>query len=620
MKKLYLAILPLALGVSEAFGQGFRADNGVHVVMSGAVNIHVSGAQGNISLNSGATLDARNNVLLTGNWTNNAVFNSNDGTVLFIGTSPQSAGGTSLSVFNNLTLDNSAGLTLTSPAHMKRHLLLVNGNMASNGNLTLLSMPSMTAMVTNIGTSVVTGDATVQRHVTPYGPRPVGLGYTYFSNPTNGGTVSTGFGDDMPLVFNPAYKFNCWLYPAPFSSAPFPNFYFYNESLVNTGTDPACNGESLDKFETGWASAAASTNLGIMTGYCVNIAGNTTVDITGVLNNGTLNKTLTRSSAAANAGWNLIGNPYPSPINWDLAYNMNSSLVAAQMMRRVATGTYSGTWAYYVANVPGSGTNGATNEIAGMQGFFVRALTNGNFQLNNTVRPVSYQDPQFFRTKPFYFDLMKLELSNAKGADETVIYFSNQSNDAFEWEKDAWKSQLNSAPLPNLFTSVEDKRCAVSGFAELTDEYVIPLNFIAAEAGNHRLRISSIENFNDTEILLEDKLLNKTHPLKSAPYVFHTEKGEQTERFNIRFKPSAERATQIPAVLSPNPATDKISLRLPKKMSCDFRIVNTLGQVLMTGSIDGREFSLDVKELPSGMYVVETVHELGKESLKFIKE
>jgi hypothetical protein len=556
-----------------------------------------------------------------GNWINNATgahLVHNNGTVNFTGAASQSVSG--LNTFDNVTVNNGGfGVVLTAATGVKGLLNLQNGNLTSNGHLTMMSTATKTAMLVNNGAFVVVGNATVQRHVTPYGPRPVGLGYTYFSNPTSGGTISAAFSDDMALVFNPAYKFNCWLYPAPLSSAPFPNFYLYNESLVNTGTDAACSNESFDKFETGWQSAAAGTPFTPGAGFCVNIAGNTTFDVTGILNNGNINYAVTRTNAGAtNSGWNLVGNPYPAPIDWDAVHAANAGTLNAQMMRRVATGTYSGTWAYYVAGVSGSGTNGATKDIAAAQGFFVRANANGTMQFNNSMRLTSYTNPNFFRKD---FDLVRLKLSSGNFADETTVYFGNNSSEKFDAHADAIKSQFNSAPYPNFYSLTgEDARLAINGNGVLHREKVVDLAFFAPAAGKFEIKISHLEGFAGAKILLEDRKTGAIHDLNASAYVFEAEKGEDQSRFKLRFDNVQKQSDEVSLTPYPNPTSDKINCNFGVFTSGKVIVSDVLGAEILSGSFEGSEISLDVKHLPKGVYIIRAETETGSKAVKFVKE
>jgi hypothetical protein len=580
----------------------------------------------NITIAPGATLPALTisggTFNVCGNWTNSATtghFAHTNGTVNFIGTVPQTISG--LNVFDHVTVNNGGnGVTLGSATQIKGLLNLQNGNLVSNGNLTLISTAAQTAMVVNNGAFVVTGDATVQRHITPYGIRPVGLGYTYVSTPVASATVSAQLGDDVALVFNPAYKFNCWLYPAPYSSAPFPNLYLYNETLVATGVDAACMSENTDKFETAWQSAAGGTLFFPGFGYCLNVAGNTTLDASGTLNNGVINVAVSKTDATAvNSGWNLLGNPYPAPIDWDLVYNANSGFINGGISRRIATGTYSGTWAYYLANVPASGTNGATNEVAAMQGFLMRATANGNLQFNNSMRATSYTNPNFFRTES-HFDLLRLSLHNGTAADEMTVYFGGKTTPNFENEGDVEKMQFNSLPAPNLYTQTGSKPLSINGLGTLSESVIVPLTFIAAKEGKQTFKLTHKDGFAGYTVYLEDTEAKTLHKIAESEYVFTSAKGKNETRFRLRFAQEEKNDAEISIGLYPNPAENTVQIQFSKATTANIALVDILGREILSTTSEGQSVMLDIKHLPAGMYVVEINMPEGKQSLKMIKE
>ena len=112
---------------------------------------------------------------------------------------------------------------------------------------------------------------------------PSGYGYKYFSSPFQSATVSE-FGDDMVL--------------GSFS------FYRYDES----------------RTASGWLNYNNPLNLlNPAEGYAANFGSNPapkTVDITGIVNNGNISVTLYNHNNTYTQGMNLVGNPYPSPIDW----------------------------------------------------------------------------------------------------------------------------------------------------------------------------------------------------------------------------------------------------------------------------------------------------------------
>jgi hypothetical protein len=93
----------------------------------------------NITIETGASLEITGTQIFTlnGNWTNNGTFTPGTGTIAFSGTTAQTISGAGTNTFNNLSLNNSTGLTLSSAASVAGTLTLSSGTLASGTNLTL---------------------------------------------------------------------------------------------------------------------------------------------------------------------------------------------------------------------------------------------------------------------------------------------------------------------------------------------------------------------------------------------------------------------------------------------------------------------------------------------------
>jgi hypothetical protein len=117
-------------GILKTSGTGTK-------VLGGAVTV-----DGDVTISDGTSLDVSSNnfgISVKGNWTNNGTFNPQSGTVILEGTDAQTIGGTSTSGFKNLTINNSAGVTLLQNESVSGVLTLSNGllNTSESDLLTL---------------------------------------------------------------------------------------------------------------------------------------------------------------------------------------------------------------------------------------------------------------------------------------------------------------------------------------------------------------------------------------------------------------------------------------------------------------------------------------------------
>ncbi|MBI4811147.1 MAG: hypothetical protein HY800_06875, partial [Ignavibacteriales bacterium] len=86
-------------------------------------------------LTIGSTLDANNlDASVGGDWLNNGIFTSGSATVSFNGSSNQTISGASATAFNNMVLNNSSGLTITTSPTINGILTLTNGIITTGSN------------------------------------------------------------------------------------------------------------------------------------------------------------------------------------------------------------------------------------------------------------------------------------------------------------------------------------------------------------------------------------------------------------------------------------------------------------------------------------------------------
>ncbi|SFE93223.1 zinc-dependent metalloprotease [Thermoflexibacter ruber] len=604
----------------------FTIQNGGKVI----TDCHIITGNGNFNLQAGGILQICSNAGITSSGAAGDVqvigtrTFSNDANYIYKGNAAQNTGNALPSQVRNLTIDNANHVTLSNACGVKELVILLNGNLISNGNLTLLSSASHQSMVQNHGTSVVVGNVTAQRHVPNYALRTTVQGYNYFSSPISNGKVSDFNGVGFAAVLNPAYD---WV--VPYSGA-FPNVYRYNESKVVSS--PA----TFDIFEKGWESPANTTeNLEVGRGYILNLNSGTVIDWVGTLNNGDINIPITKGTAT-NSGWNLVGNPYPSNLDWDLVcsymIDVNSNkLQNTTIHRRIATAPYAGTWATYNADVQ-MGTNSGTKEIAMGQGFFVLKANMGSDNLVFTNAMRTYNNTQFFRTEENEEGktqgAMKLKLSSQRWSDETVLFFKRGATEGFDERLDVPKIQLNSSPAPSLYTKVGNKNLVYNAMSIENLPKEVPLHFYVASNGQHEISLSDLRNFKENlPIYLEDKKLGITQNLREKPYTFSANAGTDTSRFVLKFEVAfAQVIPDESLLIYPNPTSKELKINIDNhyKGKVQIRLKDMLGkeinEQIFEKQFTKQEVVLDLENLTKGVYFVEIQNGQGKQIKKIVKE
>ena len=142
----HLAIAKTA-GTTLSFGVGTSSVSTQNLTLtSGNFTSPVSlTVNGNLTVSSGNFTATSGTVNIKGNVTNNAAFNHNNGTVALNGTSLQTIGGSSATAFNQLQVNNAAGISLSSPVSVVSSLFFVSGKFnLVNHNLSLGSSATLT--------------------------------------------------------------------------------------------------------------------------------------------------------------------------------------------------------------------------------------------------------------------------------------------------------------------------------------------------------------------------------------------------------------------------------------------------------------------------------------------
>ncbi len=229
---------------------------------------------------------------------------------------------------------------------------------------------------------------------------------------------------------------------------------------------------------------------------------------------------------------NLIGNPYPSAINFDALATANASLVYNKYyIWNPSTGAY----------VSRSNGTGGTQNIQVGQAFFVETKTaSGNFSFTNTERTHS-NDP--FR------DVIPnvLEFSVTGGGtsylDQTFIRFQEGSTNGydFEWDAKHWDSWYEDATM--LCTVAEDgSKLAINMLPKMDltagNTISVPMQFNCGHNGEYTITAANTESFEDeVEVWVEDSQVGSywANLSNNGSYTFYADKEDNIDRFVVHF-------------------------------------------------------------------------------------
>jgi len=541
----------------------------------------------NITLSDSGTIGVKNNFVPDLSTTNYSIQGS---LIKFAGVIAQNAPAFS---YYNLEVENLTGVTLTGSATVENSIKVSSGNFDSNGNLTLLSDATNTAEIDGNGNGDVLGSVTVQRYL------PSGFGYKHISSPFQAATVNE-LSQEVDL------------------NSTFTSVYRYNENLISSG----------------WLNYTSPTGvLNPMEGYSANFGGSSsakTIEISGVVNNGVIASALFNHNYAYTKGFNLVGNPYPSTIDWNIPGGWNRTNIdnALYFFNASSTDQFAGTYSSYINGVSSDGI--ASNLVASMQGFFIHVTEgaypvsasleiNNNARINNTQasyhRQVQVKNKALVRLEAKYSDLMI-------AGDPTVIYFDEQSTTSFEEDLDALKIKNTDLFSPSLYSiSSNGDLLSINAVPQLTDSlFEVKLGLNTDQSGLFSFNTLSIENIpSGWYTYFADLETGKYQDLVSIPtYRVQLEKGNYVDRFKLIFSLNAIADQSEVSVFSVYMQQNSLFVILNQDRSDEGEIMisDIQGRVVLQQKIVGMGKHEFKNKFNSGIYIVNYSWEKGTESKK----
>lgn len=248
---------------------------------------------------------------------------------------------------------------------------------------------------------------------------------------------------------------------------------------------------------------------------------------TGTLNTGTVSPGLAWSSATR--GNNLVGNPYPSAIDW----NASSGWTKTNLGLSIWVWNPNGNYAVWDGT---NTTNGGSRYIAVGQGFFVQATSaSPALSMDNNVRVHSTQG---FLKNSDSENALKLHIENSRGSDEIVVCFNPSSSWTYNPNIDSRK-MFGDAVSPQLFSFKpgDAEGLSINVLPEIKNPLVIPVSLEVGLNGQYTITASQMESFPaNVSLYLEDLKLGKVQDLRVNPgYIFAADTNDIAHRFNLHF-------------------------------------------------------------------------------------
>lgn len=443
-------------------------------------------------------------------FTNNATFVPHaTNPVVISGTGAQSIGGVTTTNFNNLTITSTGTRTVdfTAPVEMINDLSITGPaagtlTIALGGNLTLKSTSTAAtaavSQITNPNNVSFTGNLNVERFA-PGG----NTGWTTMGSNGLTGQTFADWDDDMFIT--------CAACPDGYNpgGSNFGSIQTYNEQ-VNAVFDDASRYAEIANTTDAMTNAVG---YWVYFGDDVTTTSDIIIDQSGTIAKGDVSIPLTvTGGASADHGWNLIANPYPSAIDWDLLRNGNASVDNEIQVFNPDVNDY----AVYSGGV---GTNGLDNNgtIPMGQAFSVHASAATTLTAQESNKVGLRTD--LLRTATSAQTVFRLNVDGLTYHDQTVFHFNTNATTAWDAEYDATNWYNMDPAAANISSVLNNQLYAINGLPELSGTTVIPVLVKVGTTGTYSVSPIDINNLpSGACVILHDNINNVDHDLRMGAY------------------------------------------------------------------------------------------------------
>jgi len=351
---------------------------------------------------------------------------------------------------NNLNIQTGGGLTLGAGK-----ALTVNGSLTNGGTMTVESDASGTGSLIASGT--IAGEIDVEQYIT-------NAAWHLFSPPVSGIEAGLFMNNFLQWYGEPQNQWTDIIDP---------------ETVLN-----AAQGYSLWNL----SKAQTFTFHGVPHSGQHNLSAFSTPALT--------------FTAGKGEGWNLIGNPYPSAIDWDKIYKNN--IDAAAYVWDAAAGNY----------ISWNGTTGSLSDgiIPTMNGFFVKASPGANMSIQDSSRVHAATD--FYKSKTIVENLLAIKIEGNGFTDKTYVQFQETATRGFDTQLDAWKL-TGDADAPQFYTTSEGNDLSINVLPFSDEEVKIPINLEIGKETSCKITVEENTFPEMVTVMLEDLFTGEKYNLNS---------------------------------------------------------------------------------------------------------
>jgi hypothetical protein len=380
--------------------------------------------------------------------------------------------------------------------------------------------------------------------------------------------------------------------------APYLDIYFKKWHEQDGSWEYLTQPLSIEIYATTGYSAWASEAL----------TGTTTVELNGNLLAGNIMATsLNYTSGSPGEGWNLLGNPYPSAVDWDGTWTTTN---IGGWVLIYDNGTYKG-WNPFLTGDDQSYNGKTDGLIAPKQGFWVKTIgANPALLFKQDAR--SHGDVAFYKEENVVLSYPSLHLfAEANGyTDEMAMLFLEDGTTGFDGLYELEK-QYNVIEAPTIYSlPFSEVPTAINvlpkNWIEETELPIVPVGFELIEGTSCTLSATGLETFDaNTTIFLEDLTEGVMHDLSNGDYTFISGNIENPDRFLLHFGNSLSVEENDMNPIQVYAFHDFVYIKTPVNTKGEAVIYDLMGREIMSFDIQQGLTRKHVFE--SGYYIVKVV-------------
>ncbi|HQS23800.1 MAG: hypothetical protein B7Y11_09125 [Sphingobacteriia bacterium 24-36-13] len=485
---------------------------------------------------------------------------------------------------HQLVLNNSAGSQITHPLLIVGSLQLAAGNLSTNDQLYLAETASIAASAdgTQIIGKVHAKNMLIQKAAGNY----------LVGHP-----------------FNQSLSFNNW------TNKP---SIFYNNPLLNTNSNSIENGWQSVDFSADSVSNEWRKYQGIKWSIQPNQVSNLWPNyFSGSIQLGTHQIALNKIGN----GFNVIANPYLSPINTG-TFNRSSKV-----------SLYKYIWNPLLGNSGGYMTLPFTQKhiLNPFEAFIL--LTDSSAANEITITEASKSTDwnkglfEDFEELSGYFSTIDL-LSNQTLHDRFIIREQSGARNG----KDSLDAIKLMNPGINMFSKIADSIQLAIDSRIFQDQTIIPIELNNAVEGNYRFQIFDAFMPTNFKLVLYDNYTNKTLSLvKDSSYLFSITSdtlSKAANRFYIgKFIPKASSplVNLLTVKIYPNPAKTELKVIFKSAVTANstirlYHLSGTLIKTIQVGSMQQGLVSIPIGDISNGQYYIQVISGSNQQNIPFIKQ